>query len=236
MQAAQADPATAVTLERIAREIDMRLLRASQDDLGLRDFASYAAGARPINELTSLTYDTRGIAEILFASTFASGERRPSPSTVLKRNLLPGSCWPMVGSSGYIGIRLSDPVRIRNVTIDHLPSSLDRESRTAPRSVLVWAILPVSASVKTNAATQVKRTFPIPSAIPTGFEAVPIAELEYDVLKPQHIQTFPVDDAVHSLKIEEVVFQVLTNWGSPDSTCLYRVRVHGESDGKEENA
>ncbi|KAH9931852.1 uncharacterized protein B0H18DRAFT_838125, partial [Fomitopsis serialis] len=206
---------------RIAMEIDMRLLRASQDDLGLRDFASYAAGARFIKELTSRTYDTRGIAERLFAYSSASGEKRFSPSTVLTRNLQPGSCWSMGGSSGYIGIKLSDPVRVRNVTIDHLPSSLDRDSRTAPRSVLVWAILPASASVVTGIATRVKHMFPIRSAIPTGFKAVPIAELEYNILETQHIQTFPVDDAVHSLKIEEVVFQVLTNWGSPDSTCLY---------------
>ena len=48
MQAAPLDFGDSVTLERILMEIDTRLLRASHDDLGLRDFANFAAGARPI--------------------------------------------------------------------------------------------------------------------------------------------------------------------------------------------
>ncbi|KAH9923088.1 UNC-like C-terminal-domain-containing protein [Fomitopsis serialis] len=207
--------------------MDARLLRSAHDDLGYRDYASYSAGARTIEGMTSKTYempDERG----LFVRLFSRPAKTPhSASTALKRGTQPGHCWPMAGSSGFIGIQLAEPVLIKNVTVDHAPSSLTpaREGDTAPRSIVVWALIPMSSAVTTEPPKIQSINVPVPE----GFRIVAIAQLEYDVFKPQHIQTFPVDAGMQGVKVDQVVFQVLSNWGSVDFTCLYRLRVHGES-------
>ena len=60
-----------------------------------------------------------------------------------------------------------------------------------------------------------------------GTRPMHIADVEYDTCSVQHIQSFPVYDDAVSVRVDKVVFQILDNWGLPDFTCIYRVRVHG---------
>lgn len=224
--------------------MEERLLRASQDDLGYRDFASYAAGARPIESLTSSTWDGPPPLSPSTPPDFLRGKQMHGPAWALKRDLQQGSCWPMAGTAGYLGIHLAEPVIITNVTIDHLPTSLASETRSAPHHVRVWALVPASG-LTTHAATSVPpsdidlavdpavnatvhdllRMFQDAEA--PGTRPMHIADVEYDTRSVQHIQNFPVYDDAASVRVDKVVFQILDNWGLPEFTCIYRVRVHG---------
>lgn len=221
--------------EQILLEVEKRLLRASQDDIGYRDFACYAAGARAIESLTSNTYSGDHHEGFAFLKGLFNRPRHvPNPpSAALKRDIQPGSCWPMSGPAGYIGIRLSDPVYITNVTVDHMSSALAREVRSAPRSIRVWGL--VETSVIPASILEAHETGgdnPLPSSVysyvPAGFTLIPLGQFRYDVRLPQHIQTFPVNKPTP--KTDQVIFQVLDNWGSTEFTCLYRLRVHGETE------
>jgi Sad1 / UNC-like C-terminal len=61
-----------------------------------------------------------------------------------------------------------------------------------------------------------------------------LVEGTYSIADNEHIQTFPVqyDDAATAVQRPlhaAVTFEVLSNYGSSDYTCLYRVRVHGDA-------
>jgi SUN domain-containing protein 1/2 len=59
---------------------------------------------------------------------------------------------------------------------------------------------------------------------------VHIASLTYDPYKSSHIQSTSVFEEVKPLMMEfsDVRFEIGTNWGNKDFTCVYRIRVHGE--------
>lgn len=242
---AQSSPLRGHRLAPVTREeMEERLLRASHDDVGYRDFASYAAGARPIEGLTSRTWDGPGTLSSSEPQDILRGKQVRGPAWALKRDIQQGSCWHMAGTAGYLGIQLAEPVIVTNVTVDHLPASLASETRSAPYHIRVWALVPTSyftafwaASTPTSRVGTVldppnndapRDISPmLRGAVPSGAQLVHIADVEYDIRSAQHIQTFPASDNAPITSVDKVVFQVLDNWGFPEFTCIYRVRVHG---------
>lgn len=225
-------------------EMEERLLRASQDDLGYRDFASYAAGARPIESLTSPTWDGPGPLGSSALPEILRGKQAHGPIWALKRDIQQGNCWPMAGTAGYLGIQLAEPVIVANVTIDHLPASLASETRSAPRRIRVWALAPTpypgmhtagptpSSGVGSVLGPALHDASPdtflvLQDAMAPGVKPIHIADVEYDIRSAQHIQTFSASDDAPAVSVDKVVFQILDNWGLPEFTCIYRVRVHG---------
>lgn len=66
--------------------------------------------------------------------------------------------------------------------------------------------------------------------------AVPLLVAEYDKESPTGIKTYEVPATARrtltervggAKKIKVVSFEFLENWGNPEYTCVYRVRVHG---------
>ncbi|KAH9919952.1 hypothetical protein B0H21DRAFT_702028 [Amylocystis lapponica] len=211
--------------------MDRRLLRASQDDVGYRDFADYSAGARPIEPMTSLTYT---LPTTFYERIFARKRIVPRPpSSALKRDVQPGNCWPMSGSSGYIGVKLSDPIVVTSVTIEHLPATLARDITTAPRSFVLWGLLDRSAlpGPVLRASDDVAHNS-LPSSlikhVSHDFVLVVLAEFQYDIWDQQHVQTFQVQPHYPPVKMDTAIFQIRENWGSDNFTCIYRLRVHGD--------
>jgi hypothetical protein len=178
------------------------------------------------------------------------------PETVLHPNILPGSCWPMQGTSGSITIRLPHPVHISAVTIEHAPRALldqlDGSSFTsAPKNIKVFG-LPAC---------------PEPECDGLGFDkmkSVLIAQFQF-VLEAGGVQTFSVTEseskgdrhvegscepqattctapelAAKNMEVKPtiapyspfagVTFEIQDNYGNEAFTCLYRLRVHGETD------
>ena len=59
---------------------------------------------------------------------------------------------------------------------------------------------------------------------------LPLAVIEYDIYRDDPTQSFEVFEVVRSTEayFRVVVLEIVANWGAA-STCLYRVRVHGNA-------
>jgi Sad1 / UNC-like C-terminal len=171
------------------------------------------------------------------------------PSAILQASTLPGSCWPMAGSSGRVTLRLPYPVKVSAVSLDHVSRLLVTEEASltsAPKTLRVYGY-PACESDCAGLGFDVNRK-------------VLLKEFQYDA-QAGGVQTFAVasqapanpspscdgapaamDDtadansgsctAPHPESVEPMVgieLAVRENLGNSDYTCLYRFRVHGEA-------
>ena len=49
---------------------------------------------------------------------------RQNPRTILQPGSAPGQCWAFKGSEGCVVIKLSNPVFISNITLEHIAKNL----------------------------------------------------------------------------------------------------------------
>eukprot|EP00092_Neocalanus_flemingeri_P019299 GFUD01020905.1.p1 GENE.GFUD01020905.1~~GFUD01020905.1.p1 ORF type:complete len:526 (-),score=203.16 GFUD01020905.1:211-1728(-) len=120
-----------------------------------------------------------------------------SPRQILQPHAGSGQCWAFSGQSGQVVLQLGEVVRVTGVTIEHIRPSPDLSS--APRNILVWA--------HQDNKSLLNLTYSISSS-------------------SSSVQTFPITSPTF-LPISQLRLQVTSNWGHPEYTCLYRVRVHG---------
>ena len=52
-----------------------------------------------------------------------------------------------------------------------------------------------------------------------------LGSFEYN-LQGSSVQTFPL---MNKLRFPRVKMDIKTNWGNEDYTCIYRIRIHGDS-------
>lgn len=168
------------------------------------------------------------------------GAKTAPAETILEKKVMPGSCWPMDGSSGQVTLRLPYSIRVESFTIDHVSSRILPEYtlETAPRKMKVIAYPPCDHPEACGAL---------------GFDAsdpMQVAQFEYDITGTM-TQTFnsifvslpqasDQDDngscstataactTPPKIDVAAVTLKVTDNYGSPDYTCIYRFRVHGE--------
>jgi len=207
------------------------------------DYALYSGGARVIPDLTSQTYELRpdSWGRYLFGRITGRGIAlgRP-PVTALVPDNGVGNCWPFAGPSGHLGIFLNQPIHITHVTVDHASKDVTYDIKTAPREFHVWGLVEGEENIQKFAAYRAAAEGqtqdvtdndpPFPSSnLPPSFHYVHLVSFSYDIDSVSPIQTFPLPEKIQSLGLDIgiVVFQVQSNWGHPDFTCLYRVRVHG---------
>jgi len=188
-----------------------------------------------------------GIPSYVYHSLgFLSGDMAP-PETVLQKNTLPGSCWPMEGSSGQIVLKLAYPIVVESLSIDHVSSNIIAEGKynSAPKHLKIIGY-PSCNEMESNCGA-------------AGFDLsdpIDIADIEYDA-EGRSVQTFEshytkamasiptptfdTDDTESGscsvqascstpprISVAAIDVKVLKNWGNPDFTCLYRLRVHGD--------
>jgi len=149
----------------------------------------------------------------------------------------------MHGTQGQITFELVAPINIQSVSIDHLPSRIASQ-------------LASTHHFNDDAArSSAPRQFRIVGYHANGFDAddgVVLGTFEYDVQGPT-TQIFDLlvappaavasedDDDVGSCSatgpscgsgifsnLKGITIQILNNWGNPEYTSLYRLRVHGE--------
>jgi SUN domain-containing protein 1/2 len=200
-----------------------------------------------------------------------SGDVAP-PEALIQKNTLPGSCWPMEGSTGQVTLKLAYPVVVESVSIDHISQDIIPESKydSAPKHMKIVGYPPCGDDDSSS------------NCVAIGFDLnnpIDIAEIQYDVDGPS-IQTFdsyytkaidsmppplPAPTTAFSINDDDdddddddneeeevasgscsvqaascsgpprisvaaVAVKVLENWGNPDFTCLYRLRLHGDPD------
>jgi SUN domain-containing protein 1/2 len=200
----------------------------SEQALTIPDFALYSSGGRIIRSMTSRTYKGRPDRWLRTLTRKNSPKFKP-PVTALVPDIHVGNCWAFAGAKGRLGIALSRKVYISAVTVDHPRKEAVFETGTAPREFKVWGLLYGEENVA-KAAAYIKTSSPGRSSSEAPSDYLHIASFSYNVNSELSTQTFSIFGAVRDLGIsfDTVVFEIESNWGSEEYTCLYRVRVHGE--------
>ncbi|XP_018618747.1 SUN domain-containing protein 2-like isoform X2 [Scleropages formosus] len=192
------------TVEDVQQIVQQALSLYQADRIGMADYALESAGGSVIFQHHSPTYQIRAGHFPLFG--FPLHYTSEGPRSVIQPEVYPGKCWAFQGSQGFLGISLSYPIYITHVTLEHLPQSLSPSGHinSAPKDFAVYAL----STEKEEEETTWLGTF------------------TYDQNR-EPIQTFELPipaKMIHSA----VELKIMSNWGHPEYTCVYRFRVHGE--------
>ncbi|KAH9806917.1 UNC-like C-terminal-domain-containing protein [Melampsora americana] len=189
------------------------LKKFNKDKDGRRDFAFIQMGGSVIASLTSksisLTSSSIGPlkAPTSLRTLFASLSGRPLvtfPKIALLGNGSIGTCWAFSGSTGQLGIALSDTINITGVTVKHIGKELAQDSiSVAPKDFELWVLME-------------GKDIHSEIFLFGGF---------YDATKASIAQTF--DFAPTRQAYTKVIFKINSNHGNHDYKCVYRVRIHG---------
>ncbi|KAI0323403.1 hypothetical protein GY45DRAFT_1264616, partial [Cubamyces sp. BRFM 1775] len=210
------------------------------DGTGRMDYAARGAGASIVSELTSDTY-TLGTHVSTWSPFWRSGKRmvgNPPVFAILPDTRI-GSCWPMKGRRGSLGIALAQPTIVRAFTIDHIPRQLTLDYQTAPREGDLWGFLEhTSPYIKEGTNLTTHALDNILAGDTRGLRRssygrgrlVHLSSFNFDALAGQPFQTFEVPTStladLGEIAFGVVVLMVRENWGNEHFTCIYRVRVH----------
>ncbi|KAF2645283.1 hypothetical protein P280DRAFT_390245 [Massarina eburnea CBS 473.64] len=154
-------------------------------------------------------------------------ERRP-PVAALEDYSEIGDCWCAAHSTdapgqAQLGIQLGFPIFPKQITIEHIPMKVVpfRDVRSAPKNVELWAYNGLSHA-QGSSVMKCKH-----EDMPAGW--VCLGSVRYDIWGSNNMQTFDLDVETPS-PIKRAIVRVTENWGA-NGTCIYRVRLHGRSDG-----
>ncbi|KAL4432547.1 hypothetical protein ABPG77_000484 [Micractinium sp. CCAP 211/92] len=157
-----------------------------------------------------------------------TGRVYPHANNVLGPVSQPGGCLPLLGSTGWVDVRLSRGIHPSAFTYEHIPPRIAYDIRTAPRNLTLLGFLGRPPAVRgTN-----------PPAGSAG--AIPLGSFAFDAHARRAMQTFPLAMAAtpgngsqpaqppqDAPLIDHIRLLVLSNHGHPEYTCLYRLRMHG---------
>ncbi|KAI1785649.1 hypothetical protein LXA43DRAFT_899279 [Ganoderma leucocontextum] len=146
-----------------------------------------------------------------------------------------GRCWSIPASHGQLGIALPGFIFPTNVTIDHIPKAIAADPGQAPRRLVLWGVVDGDGNRARYFAhldaIRGNRTLPrdAPPLRGDGELFLVLADFLFDVNGSRYIQMFPTSPVARDfgIYVGTVVLEIVDNWGS-ESTCIYRVRVHGE--------
>ncbi|KAJ3298929.1 hypothetical protein HK104_010163, partial [Borealophlyctis nickersoniae] len=220
--------------------IESALERYSTDVLAKADWALESGGARVIESLTSKTYTMEYDRWPLRAFTHLFGVKKASgrpPRTALDPANHPGHCWAMRGTTGTLGIYLSEEIIPTDITLEHVSPVLvsKAELTSAPKEIEIWGVMDPVRFGHLDLDSKITRNPPLPdhksrTSKPghrTDPAAVLLGEMTFDP-KVKSIQTFPVRQAAQDIiaayggKVGTVVVRIKNNWGNDKWTCLYR--------------
>ncbi|KAK9366670.1 hypothetical protein V1509DRAFT_596932 [Lipomyces kononenkoae] len=238
--------------------IDEALMRF-QDGLARKhDFADFKSGARSNPFTTSPNFDPYGGGSGSWnaLSSFLSKEVS-TPSEALDSEIALGRCWAFPGQEGTLGIRLSEWIYVDEIAINHIPKSLARDVRSAPKEFEFWVevnndkerseLCDGMDGVYSNRLIDVKEGGErIEIKASKGSETVigekqktcmsmdnyiMVGRFTYDIHGPFHLQSFrfarPVARVLKRVAINNVIFRFTQNWGSEAYTCIYKTLVYG---------
>ncbi|NWX98957.1 SUN2 protein, partial [Nothoprocta ornata] len=192
-----------VTEEQVHRIVEQALRRYSEDRVGMVDYALESAGASVINTRCSETYETKTALLSLFGIPLWYHSQ--SPRVILQPDVNPGNCWAFRGSQGFAVIRLSSPIHPTAVTLEHIPRNLSPQG-TIPSAPKDFTVYGLKEEREEEGALLGQFTY--------NHDGDPIQTF---YLKSEEGATFQL-----------VELRILSNWGHPEYTCIYRFRVHGE--------
>ncbi|XP_046709597.1 SUN domain-containing protein 1 isoform X10 [Silurus meridionalis] len=175
----------------------------SEDRIGLVDYALESGGGSILSTRCSETYETKTALMSLFG--FPLWYFSQSPRAVIQPDVHPGNCWAFKGSTGYLVIRLCVKIVPTAFSLEHIPKGLSPTGNitSAPRNFTVHGLEDEQQE-----------------------EGKLLGQYVYQE-DGDALQTYPVmENNTEAFQIIEL--RVLSNWGHPEYTCLYRFRVHGD--------
>nr|XP_007961628.1 sperm-associated antigen 4 protein isoform X2 [Chlorocebus sabaeus] len=194
---------------RVAKLVFQRL---NEDFVRKPDYALSSVGASIDLQKTSHDYADRNTA--YFWNRFSFWNYARPPTVILEPHVFPGNCWAFEGDQGQVVIQLPGRVQLSDITLQHPPPSVEHTggANSAPRDFAVFGL-------QVDDETEVF-----------------LGKFTFDVEKSE-IQTFHLHNDPPAA-FPKVKIQILSNWGHPRFTCLYRVRAHGvrTSEGAEGSA
>ncbi|XP_068433993.1 SUN domain-containing protein 1 isoform X2 [Clinocottus analis] len=195
--------AEGLTEEQVKLIVQNALRLYSQDRTGLVDYALESGGGSILSTRCSETYETKTALMSLFGLPLWYFSQ--SPRVVIQPDVYPGNCWAFKGSQGYLVIRLSLKILPTSFCMEHIPKALSPTGNitSAPRNFTVFGLDDEYQE-----------------------EGKLLGNYIYEE-DGESLQSFPVmEQNDGAFQIIEV--RVLSNWGHPEYTCMYRFRVHGE--------
>ncbi|XP_077939932.1 SUN domain-containing protein 1 isoform X8 [Gasterosteus aculeatus] len=195
--------AEGLTEEQVKLIVQNALRLYSQDRTGLVDYALESGGGSILSTRCSETYETKTALMSLFGLPLWYFSQ--SPRVVIQPDVYPGNCWAFKGSQGYLVIRLSLRILPTSFCMEHIPRAMSPTGNitSAPRD---FTVLGLDDEYQEEGKLLGHYTY------------------EED---GESLQSFPVmEQNDRAFQIIEV--RVLSNWGHPEYTCMYRFRVHGE--------
>ncbi|XP_041812715.1 SUN domain-containing protein 1 isoform X2 [Chelmon rostratus] len=192
-----------LTEEQVKLIVQNALRLYSQDRTGQVDYALESGGGSILSTRCSETYETKTALMSLFGLPLWYFSQ--SPRVVIQPDVYPGNCWAFKGSQGYLVIRLSLRILPTSFCVEHIPKALSPTGNitSAPRNFTVFGLDDEHQE-----------------------EGKLLGHYTYQE-DGESLQTFPVmEQNDKTFQIIEV--RVLSNWGHPEYTCMYRFRVHGE--------
>ncbi|XP_070703628.1 SUN domain-containing protein 1 isoform X2 [Pempheris klunzingeri] len=192
-----------MTEEQVKMIVQNALRLYSQDRTGQVDYALESGGGSILSTRCSETYETKTALMSLFGLPLWYFSQ--SPRVVIQPDVYPGNCWAFKGSQGYLVIRLSLRILPTSFCVEHIPKALSPTGNitSAPRNFTVFGL--------DNEYQE---------------EGKLLGHYTYQE-DGESLQTFPVMEK-NDKTFQIIEVRVLSNWGHPEYTCMYRFRVHGE--------
>ncbi|CAO2640625.1 SUN domain-containing protein 3 [Lemmus lemmus] len=200
--AVQNQTTTEILDEEVSNLVHYVLKKFRGDQIQMADYALKSAGASVIEAGTSESYKNNK-AKLYWHGIGLLNYEMP-PDMILQPDVHPGNCWAFPGSQGHILIKLARKIIPTAVTMEHISEKVSPSGNTssAPKEFSVYGMMKKCE----------------------GGELF-LGQFMYDKAETT-VQTFKLqNEASESLLC--VKLQILSNWGHPKYTCLYRFRVHG---------
>jgi hypothetical protein len=174
---------------------------------------------------------------------FDSNSRRPvrSPADVFTKWDDIDDCWcalPDQSGSSQITVLLPTRVFPTSLVVEHIPKEETLDWHSAPKNIELWvevekwiahdALQDVTQSVCLEEHFQINGHHKKQEDL--NLIWVCIGAWVYDIHGPNNIQTFmtPLDLRSFDVAVEKLSVRATSNWGSPRSTCFYRLKLFGD--------
>ncbi|CBY12057.1 unnamed protein product [Oikopleura dioica] len=188
--------------EAVTEKLQEMIYTTLEDKTGMADYALESAGAEVIDKWTTPGIPTgNALMKIWNLPIFY---HTMSPRLALQPNVHPGNCFAFAGQSGSLTVKLARPIYPTNFTIEHIPKALSfGDVSSAPQNVTLETVNPITGKGSL-----------IGSSV-FNIDGIPV-------------QTFRTSISESLLKPTQFIrLRINSNWGNPNFTCLYRLRVHG---------
>ncbi|XP_027396030.1 SUN domain-containing protein 3 isoform X3 [Bos indicus x Bos taurus] len=204
---ADIDPAegwnhTEVIDEEMSNLVNYILKKLREDQVQMADYALKSAGASVVEAGTSESYKNNKAKLYWHGIGFLNYEM--PPDIILQPDVHPGKCWAFPGSQGHALIKLARKIIPTAVTMEHISEKVSPSGNisSAPKEFSVYGVLKQCEG-----------------------EEIFLGQFVYNKTGTT-VQTFALQHEVPEFLLC-VKLKILSNWGHPNYTCLYRFRVHG---------